>query len=154
MKSGVFHISLIGIMIILSTPLVFAQTAEIIEEEITGIIVDEASQLVDKIVGDIDFTSDNFLNTNEDETDALKESGIDVLHDSFELALSVKELASDGVVFISPYELSPFLVTLIGFAFAGLFIFSLLKKVGKHILGLILVGGAIVMLFVFLGIQI
>ena len=153
MKSAVLQATLIGIIILSATPFVFAQAAEVIEEEITGIIVDEAGQLIDKIVSDIDFGDENFLNATESETQALKESGIDVLRDSFKLALSVKELASDGVEFISPYELSPFLVTIIGFAFAGLFIFSLLKKVGKHILGLILIGGAIVMIFVVLGIK-
>lgn len=153
MKSAIFQATLIGIILLSSVPLIFAQTAEIIEEEITGIIVDEAGQLIDKILSDIDFTSDNFLNTTETETQSLKESGIDVLRDSFKLGLSVKELASDGVVFISPYDLSPFLVTIIGFTFAGIFVFSLLKKVGKHILGLILIGGAIVMMFVVLGIK-
>jgi len=153
MNSAIFGATLIVILIISTTPFVFAQTAEIIEEEITGIIVDEAGNIINKIVDEIDFGGENFLNTNEDETQALKESGIDVLRDTFKLGLSVKELASDGVVFISPYELSPFIVTLIGFVFAGLFVFSLLKKVGKHILGLIIIGGAIVMIFAILGIQ-
>jgi len=134
------------------TPYIFAPT-HTIEDEIGDIIVDETGELISKIVKDIDFGDENFLNATESETERMQESGLDVLRKSFELAFSVKELASAGVEFASPYPISPFIATIVGIAFAGLFLLSILKKVAKHILIMMVIGIGIVMVFVVMNIQ-
>jgi len=125
-------------------------TAEI-EDEIAETVTEGVGDLVDKLSEDIDFTQDNFLNVTKQETEDIKDSGQEVMEDTITLFLSVKNFAKDGVKLISPYEISEFLLGIIAFAFAVVFILSILKAIGKHVLIMLLIGLSIVTLFVFLG---
>jgi len=125
--------------------------AEEIEDEIADVVQEGIGDLVDRLTDDIDFTEDNFLNVTEEETDDIKESGQDVMKETIDLFLSVKNFAKDGVRLISPYAISDFLLTIIAFAFAVVFILSIVKAIGKHIFIMLMIGLSIVALFVILG---
>ena len=125
--------------------------ADELEDEIADAVGEGVGDLVDRLTDDIDFTEDNFLNVTEQETDDIKESGKDVMDETIDLFLSVKDFAKDGVKLISPYEISDFLLAVIAFAFAVVFILSIVKAIGKHIFIMLMIGLSIVALFVFLG---
>jgi len=143
---------LVVTLVLASVPTISAQESSI-EDEVVDIIVGESGELISKVLEDIDFGQQNFLNTTEAETQNLKETGMNVLEESFGLALSVKDFASAGVEFASPYEISPFLLTVIGIVVAGLVLFSILRKVAKHFIIMLVIGIVIVIIFVLLGIQ-
>ena len=121
-------VTIILIMYVASLNSAFAGS---VEDEVVGVVTDGIGDLVDQLSDDIDFTDDNFLNVTEQETDDIKESGKEVMTDTFALFLSVKNFAKDGVKLISPYEISEFLLGLIAFAFALVFILSILKAIGS-----------------------
>ncbi len=140
--------TLILIMYVASLNLAYAEE---IEEEIADVVQEGVGDLVDRLTDDIDFTDDNFLNVTEEEAEDIKDSGQDVMKETIDLFLSVKEFAKDGVRLISPYAISDFLLTIIAFAFAVVFILSIMKAIGKHIFIMLMIGLSIVALFVFLG---
>ncbi len=140
--------TLILIMYVASLNLAYAQE---LEEEIADIVGEGVGDLVDRLTDDIDFTDENFLNVTEEEAEDIKDSGQDVMKETIDLFLSVKEFAKDGVRLISPYAISDFLLTIIAFAFAVVFILSIMKAIGKHIFIMLMIGLSIVALFVFLG---
>ncbi len=140
--------TLILIMYVASLNLAYAQE---IEEEIADVVQEGVGDLVDRLTDDIDFTDENFLNVTEEEAEDIKDSGQDVMEETIDLFLSVKEFAKDGVRLISPYAISDFLLTIIAFAFAVVFILSIIKAIGKHIFIMLMIGLSIVALFVFLG---
>lgn len=125
--------------------------ADELEEEVVVVVTDGVGDLVDRLSDDIDFSNDNFLNVTKGETEDIKNSGQEVLQDTISLFLSVKTFAKDGVKLISPYEISDFLLGVIAFAFAIVFILSIVKAIGKHIFIMLMIGLSIVALFVVLG---
>lgn len=137
------------IMYVASLNLAYAQDQ--LEDEIADIVGEGVGDLVDRLTDDIDFTDENFLNVTEEEAEDIKDSGQDVMKETIDLFLSVKEFAKDGVRLISPYAISDFLLTIIAFAFAVVFILSIMKAIGKHIFIMLMIGLSIVALFVFLG---
>lgn len=141
--------TIILIMYVVSLNSAFAQDP--IEDEIADTVTDGVGDLVDRVTDDIDFTDENFLNITEQETEDIKDSGQEVMEDTIQLFLSVKHFAKDGVKLVSPYEISEFLLGIIAFAFAVVFILSILKAIGKHILIMLLIGLSIVTLFVVIG---
>jgi len=140
--------TIILIMYVASLNSAYAQE---IEEQISGIVSEGVGDLIDRLTDDINFNQDNFLNVTEEETEDIKTSGQDVMEETIDLFLSVKNFAKDGVRIISPYEMSDFLLGVIAFAFAIVFILSIVKAIGKHIFIMLMIGLSIVALFVFLG---
>ncbi len=140
--------TIILIMYVASLNSAYAQE---IEEQISGIVSEGVGDLIDRLTDDINFNEDNFLNVTEEETEDIKTSGQDVMEETIDLFLSVKNFAKDGVRIISPYEMSDFLLGVIAFAFAIVFILSIVKAIGKHIFIMLMIGLSIVALFVFLG---
>ncbi len=138
------------ILIVYVASLNFAY-AEELEDEIAGMVGEGVGDLVDRLTDDIDFTDENFLNVTEQEADDIKVSGQDVMEVTIDLFLTVKDFAKDAVKLISPYEISDFLLAIIAFAFAIVFILSIVKAIGKHIFIMLMIGLSIVALFVFLG---
>lgn len=138
------------ILILYVASLNFAN-AQQLEDEVAGVVTEGIGDLVDRLSDDIDFSDDNFLNVTEQETEDIKDSGKLVMEDTISLFLSVKTFAKDGVKLISPYEISDFLLGIIAFAFAIVFILSILKAIGKHVFIMLMIGLSIVALFVVLG---
>ncbi len=138
------------ILIVYVASLNFAYADEL-EDEIADVVGEGVGDLVDRLTDDIDFTEDNFLKVTEQETEDIKGSGQDVMEETIDLFLSVKDFAKDAVKLISPYEISDFLLAIIAFAFAIVFILSIVKAIGKHIFIMLMIGLSIVALFVFLG---
>lgn len=138
------------ILIVYVASLNFAY-AEELEDQIADVVGEGVGDLVDRLTDDIDFTDDNFLNVTEQEAEDIKVSGQDVMEVTIDLFLSVKDFAKDAVKLISPYEISDFLLGIIAFAFAIVFILSIVKAIGKHIFIMLMIGLSIVALFVFLG---
>lgn len=139
------------ILILYVASLNFAYAGGELEDEVAGVVTEGIGDLVDRLSDDIDFSDDNFLNVTEQETEDIKDSGKLVMEDTISLFLSVKEFAKDGVKLISPYEISEFLLGIIAFAFAIVFILSILKAIGKHVFIMLMIGLSIVALFVVLG---
>lgn len=127
--------------------------AQELEEEIAEAVGEGLGDVIDKLTEDIDFSDENFLNTNKQETDELIESGKGVMNDLFNMFISMKDFAKSAVQWISPYEISGFLLTMIGIAFAIIFILSIMKAISKHVIILIGLGLGIVLIFVILNIQ-
>jgi len=127
-------------------PFVFAQGE--IEDEIEDLITENAGELVDRLTEDLNFDQGNFLNTNEEETQALKESGKDVFNNLIDLAFSTKGMAKAGIEFLSPFEMSAILVSVIALAITIFFVISMVKAVGKHIIIMVILGMIIVGIFV------
>jgi len=142
--------TIILIMYVASLNSAFASQHDV-EGQVVGVVKEGVDELVDKLTEDIDFSKDNFLNITDQEAEDIKDSGQDVLGEVIDLFLSVKTFAKDGVRIISPYEISDFLLGIIAFAFAIVFILSILKAIGKHVFIMILIGLSIVALFIFLG---
>ena len=138
------------ILIVYVASLNFAY-AEELEDQIADVVGEGVGDLVDRLTDDIDFTDENFLNVTEQEAEDIKVSGQDVMEVTIDLFLSVKDFAKDAVKLISPYEISDFLLAIIAFAFAIVFILSIVKAIGKHIFIMLMIGLSIVALFVFLG---
>lgn len=138
------------ILILYVASLNFAH-AQALEDEVADVVTEGISGLVDRLSDDIDFSNDNFLNVTKQETEDIKDSGKLVMEDTISLFLSVKSFAKDGVKLISPYEISEFLLGIIAFAFAIVFILSILKAIGKHVFIMLMIGLSIVALFVVLG---
>jgi len=144
--------TIILIMYVASLNFAYASQHQL-EDEVAGMVSEGVGDLVDRLTDDIDFTDENFLNVTEQEASDIKDSGQDVMEEVIDLFLSVKTFAKDGVRLISPYEISDFLLTIIAFSFAVVFILSIVKAIGKHIFIMLLIGLSIVALFVFLGLK-
>ena len=121
---------------------------EDIQDQIEDFITENTGDLADQLTENLDFDKGNFLNTNEEESDALKEAGKTWLQDLINLSFSSKDVAKAGIVFLSPVEMSAILVAVISIAITVFFVLSLLKAIGKHIAVMVIIGLLLVGIFV------
>ena len=81
------------VYVLVLIPSAFAQTGDQVE----GMIEEGVDTLIDEITDNIDLDQENFLNATEEETEALKHSGKDMLSEVFDLFF-----ASSGFTGLSP----------------------------------------------------
>ena len=118
-------------LFLVSVPL---QVGEIIEEEIEGMI---------------DLAVDNIeIPENKTETDELKHSGKSFLMDLLSLMSSTHSVAEDTVEVVSPYEIDDFTLLLIGIGLMAVIIIPIIKKIGMHLLYMIVIAIVIVVVLV------
>jgi len=125
-----------------------AQEEDQIQQDIEDFITENTGDLADQLTDNLDFGKGNFLNTNEEETQALKDAGKSWFQDLIDLSFSSKDVAKAGIQFLSPFEMSAILVTVISIAITVFFILSLLKAIGKHVAIMVIMGLLIVGIFV------
>lgn len=125
------------ILFLASIPL---QVGEVIEEEIKGII--------DLAVDNIEIPENNPLNTTKTEADELKHSGKNFLMDLLSMISSTHAVAEDTVKVISPYEIDDLTLLLIGIGLMAVIIIPIIKKIGMHLLYIIVFAIVIVIIFV------
>ena len=130
-----------------------AQEEDQILQDIEDFITENTGDLADQLTDNLDFNKGNFLNTNEEETQALKDAGKNWFQDLIDLSFSSKDVAKAGIEFLSPFEMSAILVTVISIAITVFFVLSLLKAIGKHIAVMVILGLLIVGIFVWLQIN-
>ena len=109
------------------------------------------SSIFGSLTNNMHLGNDNFLNVTDDESSHLQNSGKNLFFTFIDLFKNTKNFAHDAILFLSPYPVNGFLVTVIAVGFAILFGLSIMKKIGKHVLVLALFGLGIVLLFVVLG---
>jgi hypothetical protein len=124
-------------LFLVSVPL---QVGEVIEEEIEG--------MIDLAVDNIEIPENNPLNATKTETDELKHSGKSFLMDLLSLMSSTHSVAEDTVEVVSPYEIDDFTLLLIGIGLMAVIIIPIIKKIGMHLLYMIVVAIVIVVVLV------
>lgn len=132
-------------------PIILLPVRASVEDDAMDYIKNGTSSIFDSLTNNIDFGNDNFLNVTGDESNNLQNSGRNLFFTFIDLFKNIKNFAHDAVLFLSPYPVNGFLVTVIAVGFAVLFGLSIMKKVGKHVFVLALFGLSIVLLFVILG---
>ena len=129
-------------LFIMTVPL---QVSDIVEDELEGII--------DMAVDKIEIPTNNPLNVTQGEADELKESSKSLLLALFTLLSTTHTVAEDTVEVVSPIELDGFTLFLIGLGITGVFVISVVKKIGLHLLYMIIIGVVLVVIFVILDIN-
>ena len=116
------------------------QIGEVIEEEI--------EEMIDVTLEQIEIPENNPLNTTKAETDELKKSGKHFIMDLFTLLSSTHHMAEDTVEVVSPVELDESTLLLIGIGLMAILIIPIIKKIGMHLLYMIVIGIVIVVILV------
>ena len=120
-----------------------------IGSDIKNYITNGLSDLINKLTGGINYNNNgNIFNTTQQETDDLTRIGGNLLSDFFNIFIDLKDFAGSGVKFISPFEMNEMLITVVALAFAVIFIVRIIGKIGKDLLYLLIIGLAIVAIFV------
>jgi len=133
------------VYVLVLIPSAFGQIPDQIDE-----FMDEGiDEVIDKITENLDFDQENFLNATEEETEALKESGKNMISEIFDLFFASHEFATDTVNFLSPYTIEGFIVWIIAGAIAVFFALSIMKRIAIHIFIFIVVTLVIVAILVF-----
>ena len=138
------------VMLLFGFPEASAQFDDEIENEIKDFVEDQLDESFDKITEDIDFESGNILNTNEEETDALKDAGKTWFKDMWKVLWSTKDVAHAGVEFASPFEINAIVVSIVSGVIAISFFLTVIKKIAWHIfvtILVVLVVGALIVYF-------
>lgn len=125
-------------------PSAFAQTQEIEEFVEEGI-----GSLIDDFTDDLDFSDPNLLNATEEETEELKDAGIEMIGTSIDLLKSAHHFATSLIKFLSPYTIPDLIVWIIGGAIAVILLLSLLKRIAIHIVILTIITLLVVALLVY-----
>ena len=125
-------------------PSAFAQTQEIEEFVEEGI-----GSLIDDFTDDLDFSDPNLLNATEEETEELKDAGIEMIGTSIDLLKSAHSFAVSLINFLSPYTIPDLIVWIIGGAIAVILLLSLLKRIAIHIVILTIITLLVVALLVY-----
>ena len=116
--------------------------------QIGEVIEDEIEDMIDITLENIDIPENNPLNTTKAETDELKESSKTFIMDLFTLLSSTHHMAEDTVEVVSPVELDEFTLLLIGIGLMAIIIIPMIKKIGMHLLYMIVIGIVIVVVLV------
>ncbi len=148
-------LNIIGAIVLLTftvgmLPEAGAQIQEEIQNEIKDFVEDQLDESFDKITEDIDFESGNILNTNEEETEALKDAGKTWFKDMWKVLWSTKDVAHAGVEFASPFEINALVVSIVSGVIAISFFLTIIKKIAWHIfvtILVVLVVGALIVYF-------
>ena len=141
----------IALAVMFLVPVILLPVRASIEDDAMDYLKNGTSGIFGSLTNNINFGNDNFLNVTDDESSHLQNSGKNLFFTFIDLFKNTKNFAHDAILFLSPYPVNGFLVTVIAIGFAVLFGLSIMKKIGKHVLILSLFGLGIVLLFVVLG---
>jgi len=118
-------------------------------EQIEEFVEEGIETMIDDFTDDLDFSDPNLLNATEEETEELKDSGLEMLGSSIELLKSSHHFATSLINFLSPYTIPDLIVWIIGGAIAVTLLLSLLKRIAIHIVILTVITLLVVALLVY-----
>ncbi len=125
-------------------PSAFGQT-----EEIEDFVEEGIASLVDDFTDDLDFSDPNLLNATEEETEELKDAGLEMIGSSIDLLKTAHHFATSLINFLSPYTIPDLIVWIIGGAIAVILLLSVLKRIAFHIVILTIITLLVVALLVY-----
>jgi len=125
-------------------PSAFAQS-----EQIEEFVEEGIESLVDDFTDDLDFSDPNLLNATEQETEELKDAGLEMLGSSIDLLKSAHGFATSLIKFLSPYTIPDLIVWIIGGAIAVILLLSVLKRIAIHIVILTIITLLVVAILVY-----
>jgi len=125
-------------------PSAYAQSEQI-EEFIEGGI----ETMVEEFTEDLDFSDPNLLNATEQETENLKDSGLEMVGTGIDLLKTSHGFAQDLIQFLSPVEVDEFILFLVAGAIAIIIAISLIKRIAIHIMIFVVITLLIIGLLIF-----
>ena len=120
-------ISLVYVSLLI--PTAFAQT-----DEVENFIEGGIETMVDQFTDDLDFSNPNMLNATEEETEKLKDSGLEMVGSGIDFFKTSHHFAEDLIQFLSPVHVDEFILFLIAGAIAVVIALSLIKRIAVHLL--------------------
>lgn len=122
-------LSIVSIVYVsLLIPSAFAQEG-LIEDFVEGGI----ETLVDDFTENLDFSDPNMLNATEQETEALKESGLGFFEALVEMIKASHSMSESLINFLSPYPVPQFIVTMVAIAITIIIALGIVKRIAFHI---------------------
>jgi len=140
MKAIIISIVYVSLLI----PSAFAQSEQI-EEFIEGGI----ESIVDEFTEDLDFTDPNLLNATESETEALKDSGLEMVGTGIDFFKTSHGFAQDLIQFLSPVHVDEFILFIVAGAIAVVIALSLIKRIAIHLIIFVVITLLIIALLVY-----
>lgn len=118
-------------------------------EQLEGFIEEGIGTMVDEFTEDLDFSDPNLLNATEEETDNLKDSGMEVLGTGINLFKSSHHFAEHLIQFLSPVHVDQFILFIVAGAIAVIIGISVIKKMAMHILIFVVLSLSVVALAIY-----
>ena len=109
-------------------PSAFAQDGgidKLVDNGIKGVVND--------LTDNLDFSDPNMLNATQEETDALKDSGLEMVGRGIDLLKTAHKFAGDFIQFLSPVHVDQFILFLVAGAIAVILVISLIKRIAIHL---------------------
>lgn len=106
-------------------------------------------KMVDEFTNDLDFSNPNVLNATKGETNALKDSGLEMVGSGIDLLKTSHTFAEDLIQFLSPVHVDEFILFLVAGAIAVIIAISLIKRIAIHIMIFVIITLLIVGLLVY-----
>ncbi len=125
-------------------PTAFAQG-----EQIEEFVEEGVETMIDEFVGELDFTDPNLLNATEDETEALKDSGLEMVGVGIDLLKISHGFSQDLIQFLSPVDVPEFVLFLVAGAIAFFIAISIIKRLAIHITIMVVVTLIIVAVLIY-----
>jgi len=125
-------------------PSAFAQS-----EQIEEFVEQGLDTLIDEFTDELDFSDPNMLNATEEETEALKDSGLEMVGSGIDLLKSSHGFASDLIQFLSPVQVDELILFIVAGAIAVIIALSILKRIAFHIVVLVVITLVIVGLLIY-----
>ncbi len=125
-------------------PSAYAQSEQI-EEFVEGGI----ETIVDEFTEELDFSDPNLLNATEQETENLKDSGLEMVGTGIDLLKTSHGFAQDLIQFLSPVHVDEFLLFIVAGAIAVVIAISLIKRIAIHIMIFVVITLLIIGLLIF-----
>ncbi len=125
-------------------PSAYAQSEQI-EDFVEGGI----ETIVDEFTEELDFSDPNLLNATEEETENLKDSGLEMVGTGIDLLKTSHGFAQDLIQFLSPVHVDEFLLFIVAGAIAVVIAISLIKRIAIHIMIFVVITLLIIGLLIF-----
>ena len=119
------------------------------QSDLPDFIEEGIETLVDDFTEDLDFSNPNMLNATEEETEELKDAGLEMLDVGIRLVKTSHHFSEALINWLSPYTIPDFIVTIIAGAIALILVLSVLKRIAIHIMILTVVVLLIVAMLVY-----
>jgi len=104
------------------------------ETDIGNFIEEGFNKTVDKFTEDLDYSNPNILKTTEQETEDLKDSGLEMIGTGIDMVKSSHTFAEALIQFLSPVPIEDWILFIIAGAIAVLIAISLIKRIFIHII--------------------
>lgn len=109
-------------------PSAYAQT------EVEDFIEEGIESMIDDFTKDLDFSEQNMLNATQEETEELKEAGLEMIDIGIELIKTSHHFSTALINWLSPYTIPDLIVSIIAGVIAFIITLSVLKRIAFHIM--------------------